>query len=235
MEEHLIFYRENSNDVYKIYGFNTVYEDNAVNDKKTFIKAMKNLPRDVKDNIKLLYNIANEFKPDIIISDFEFYSNIFSKIIRVPMISIDNMHVITHCKIDVPKKFSRDKMKAEGVVRSFIMGPQKYLITSYFYPEIKNKDKVLMFPPILRKEILDLKPVKGDHVLVYQTSTSNSKLIETLKEIDEKFIVYGFDIEKIDKNLIYRKFNEDQFYNDLDLVKQFWPMAVLHLSVNLFI
>ena len=99
-------------DVYQIYGFNTVYENNAVNDKKTFIKAMKYLPRDVKDNIKLLYGIANKFKPDLIISDFEFYSNILSKIIRVPMISIDNMHVITHCKIDVPKQFSMDKLKA---------------------------------------------------------------------------------------------------------------------------
>ena len=138
------FLSEKFDDVYEIYGFNTVYENNAVNDRKTFMKAMKNLPRDVKDNIKLLYNIANEFKPDIIIFDFEFYSNILSKIIRVPMISIDNMHVITHCKIDVPKKFSRDKLKAEGVVRSFIMRPQKYLITSYFYPEIKNKDRVLM-------------------------------------------------------------------------------------------
>ena len=207
------------NDVYKIYGFNTVYENNAVNDKKTFIKAMKHLPRDVKDNIQLLYNIANEFKPDIIISDFEFYSNILSKIIRVPMISIDNMHVITHCKIDVPRKFSRDKMKAEGVVRSFIMGPQKYLITSYFYPEIKNKDKVSMFPPILREEILDLEPSKGEHVLVYQTSTSNFKLIETLKKVDEKFIVYGFDLEKVEKNLIYRKFNEDQFFKDLGSCK----------------
>ena len=149
------FLSEKFDDVYEIYGFNTVYENNAVNDRKTFIKAMKSLPRDVKDNISLLYNISNEFKPDIIISDFEFYSNILSKIIRVPMISIDNMHVMTHCKIDVPKKFSRDKLKAEGVVRSFIMRPQKYLITSYFYPEIKNKEKVSMYPPILRKEILD--------------------------------------------------------------------------------
>ena len=59
------FLAEKFDDVYKIYGFNTVYENNAVNDKKTFIKAMKTLPRDVKDNIRLLYNIANEFKPDI--------------------------------------------------------------------------------------------------------------------------------------------------------------------------
>ncbi len=213
------FLSKKFDDVYKIYGFNTVYENNAVNDKKTFIKAMKNLPRDVRDNIKLLYNIANEFKPDIIISDFEFYSNILSKIIRVPMISIDNMHVITHCKIDVPRKYTRDKLKAEGVVRSFIMGPQKYLITSYFYPEIKNKDKVSIFPPILREEILNLNPVKGDHVLVYQTSTSNSKLIQILSDIDEKFIVYGFDVEKVEKNLTYRKFNEDQFFKDLGSCK----------------
>lgn len=206
-------------DVYKIYGFNTVYENNAVNDKKTFITAMKNLPRDVRDNIRLLYSIANEFKPDIIISDFEFYSNILSKIIRVPMISIDNMHVITHCKIDVPRKYSRDKLKAEGVVRSFIMGPQKYLITSYFYPEIKNKEKVSMYPPILREEILSLKPIKGDHILVYQTSTSNSNLFQILTEINEKFIVYGFDMEKVEKNLTYRKFNEDQFFSDLGSCK----------------
>nr|WP_255590763.1 MJ1255/VC2487 family glycosyltransferase [Methanobacterium spitsbergense] len=205
--------------VYEIYGFNTVYEDNAVNDKKTFIKAMKNLPRDVKDNIKLLYNIANEFKPELIISDFEFYSNILSKIIRVPMISIDNMHVITHCKIDVPRKYSRDKLKAEGVVRSFIMLPQKYLITSYFYPEIKNPDKVSIFPPILRNEILNLESLKEDHVLVYQTSTSNSKLIEVLKKVDENFIIYGFDCEKVDENLIFREFNEDQFFKDLGTCK----------------
>jgi uncharacterized protein (TIGR00661 family) len=180
---------------------------------------MKNLPRDVKDNIKLLYNIANEFKPDIIISDFEFYSNILSKIIRVPMISIDNMHVITHTKIDVPKKYSKDKLKAEGVVRSFIVRPQKYLITSYFYPEVKNKDKVSIFPPILRDEILELNPVSADHILVYQTSTSNLKLIQILKDIDERFIIYGFNREKVEKNITFRKFNEDQFFSDLGSCK----------------
>lgn len=213
------FLSEKFDDVYKIYGFNTVYEDNAVNDRKTFVKAMKNLPRDIKDNIRLLYSIANDFKPDIIISDFEFYSNILSKIIRVPMISVDNMHVMTHCKIDVPKKFNKDKLKAQGVVRSFIMRPQKYVITSYFYPEIKNTDKVSIFPPILREEILNLKPTTGDHVLVYQTSTTNLNLIEVLKQIDEKFIVYGFNREEDDKNIIYRKFNEDQFFKDLQSCK----------------
>ena len=76
-----------------------------------------------------------------------------------------------------------------------------------------------MFPTICREEILDLKPSEGEHILVYQTSTSNSKLIETLKKVDEKFIVYGFDLEKVEKNIIYRKFNEDQFFKDLGSCK----------------
>lgn len=213
------FLSEKFDDVYKIYGFNTVYEDNAVNDRKTFVKAMKNLPRDVKDNIRLLYNVANEFKPDLIISDFEFYSNLLSKIIRVPMISIDNMHVLTHCKIEVPKHYTREKLKAQGVVRLFIMRPQKYLITSYFYPEIKNEDKVSIYPPILRDEILNLEPYAGNNVLVYQTSTSNLKLLKILKDIDEKFVIYGFDSEGTDKNITFRKFNENQFFEDLRTCK----------------
>ncbi len=213
------FLSQKFDDVYRIYGFNTVYENNAVNDKKTFINAMKYLPRDVKDNIRLLYGIANKFKPDLIISDFEFYSNVLSKIIRVPMISIDNMHVITQCKLDVPKKFSRDKLKAEGVVRSFIQRPQKYIITSYFYPEIKNTEKVSIFPPILRREILELEPVKGDNVLVYQTSSSNLELISILKKLDENFIIYGFDKDSVEDNLTYRKFNEDKFFEDLGSCK----------------
>ena len=129
------------------------------------------------------------------------------------MISIDNMHVITHCKIDVPRKFSRDKLKAEGVVRSFIMRPQKYIITSYFYPEIKNKDKVSIFPPILREEILNFKPSRGEHVLVYQTSTSNKKLIEILKELKKILLYMGLKWKREDKNITFRKFNEDQFFN----------------------
>ena len=64
-----------------------------------------------------------------------------------------------------------------------------------------------------------MNPVKGDHVLVYQTSTSNVKLIEILKKLNENFIVYGFNEEKVDKNLTYRKFNEDRFFKDLGSCK----------------
>ena len=33
------------------------------------------------------------------------------------------------------------------------------------------------------------------------------------------FIVYGFNIEKVEKNITFRKFNEDQFFKDLGSCK----------------
>lgn len=205
--------------VYEIYGFNTVYKDNKVKDTQTFVKAMKTFPRDLKDNLRLLNRIAKNFKPHIVVSDFEFYASLLSNLLRIPLISLDNMHVITQCKIEYPSKYKKDKYKAEGVVRSFIVRPERYIITSFYAPEIKNPEKVVIFPPILRKEIMEMEGNYGDHILVYQTSQSNIRLIEILQQIPEKFIIYGFDRDDTLGNLQFSRFNEDQFFEDMKSAK----------------
>lgn len=201
--------------VYEIGGFNTVYEDNTVRNKKTFIKGMKDLPGDLKNSLRLMYSVAKAVKPEIIISDFEFYSNLLSKILRLPLISLDNMHVLTQAELEVPRKYRTDRLAAEGVVRSFIQLPTRYLITSYFYPPLKNPKKAKYFPPVLRDEIMNLKPYNGEHVMVYQTSDSNLKLLEILKDLDDEFVVYGFNRDEKDGNIEFKSFNEDDFFQDM--------------------
>jgi len=201
--------------VYEIGGFNTVYEDNAVRNKKTFIKGMKDLPGDMKKSLRLMYSVAKAVKPEIIISDFEFYSNLLSKILRLPLISLDNMHVLTQAELEVPRKYRTDRIAAESVVRSFIQLPTRYLITSYFYPPLKNPKKAKYFPPVIRDEIINLKPYNGEHVMVYQTSDSNLKLLEILKEFDDEFVVYGFHHDGRDENIEFKNFNEDDFFQDM--------------------
>jgi len=62
---------------------------------------------------------------------------------------------------------------------------------------------------------MGLKPSYKDHILVYQTSKSNIKLINTLKRFKDNFIIYGFDKNEKDGNLEFKSFNEDQFFDDL--------------------
>lgn len=201
--------------VYEIGGFNTVYEDNRVRNKKTFVYNMKDVPSDLKNNINKMYKLARKFKPDLIISDFEFYANLLSHILRIPLLSIDNMHVITEAKYDSPNRYTKDKIFAEAVVHAFIQKADRTLIYSYFYPPLKNEDTTKYVYPIIRDEIFALKPRNGKHVLVYQTSDSNKQLIELLKNNPEQeFIVYGFHKDERDENVLFRSFQEEQLFND---------------------
>ncbi|KZX17416.1 MJ1255/VC2487 family glycosyltransferase [Methanobrevibacter filiformis] len=201
--------------VFEITGFNTVYENNKVRNKKTLINAIKDTPNNLKENYGTLYKKAKEIGPNILISDFENYINILSTIINVPLISIDNIQMITKTKVEYPPESKIEMIKAKGIIKYYIHFAKRYILTSFFYPEVKNPEKSIIYPPVIRDKVRELKTSYGDYILVYQTSTSNNKLINTLKKIDEKFIIYGFDEEKTDGNLTFRKFNEDEIYNDM--------------------
>ncbi|RBQ24097.1 Glycosyltransferase AglE [Candidatus Methanobinarius endosymbioticus] len=205
--------------VYEIGGFNTVYENNAVKNKRTLLNAIKSTPNNLKENYGILFKKAREIKPNIIISDFENYSSILSNIINVPLISLDNIHMITQTLVDYPDHHRQDILKAKSVIRSYILRPKRYILTSFFFPEIKNREKAIIYPPVIRDKIRKLETDYKDYILVYQTSSSNTELIKILREFDEKFIVYGFDEEGTDKNLTFRKFNEDKIYNDMSNAK----------------
>ncbi len=62
---------------------------------------------------------------------------------------------------------------------------------------------------------------ENDHILVYQTSKTNHKLFPALKEVSrQKFIIYGFDIDKTEDNLIFKKTSvSDSFVKDLSTAK----------------
>lgn len=201
--------------VYKIAGFNMIYENNAINNLKTFLMGVKRFPKMLRSDFIILLRLIRKFKPDLIISDFEFFSNLVGKIKNIPVITINNISIITETKIRVKADFVLNKLRAGVIAKLFTIFSRKYLITTYFYPEIRNKRKTKLFPPTLRTDILKLKSVKGNHILIYQTSDTYKKLIPILKQLNQKFIVYGFNEEKKEENIQFRKFNETNFYKEL--------------------
>ena len=202
--------------VYEIGGFNTVYINNKVNNLKTLSNALKRNPTNIKVGYEKLYKKARELRPDVIVTDFEIYATAVSKLLNIPLISLDNIHMMTQTKIDYPKKHYAEMIKAKGVVKTYVVRPKVHILTSFFYPRIRPRKNAVLYPPVIREEILKLEPVEGDHVIVYQTSRESVKLVERLKSLkDEKFIVYGFNKNEVDGNLTYKEFNEDVFYDDL--------------------
>ena len=202
--------------VHEIGGFNTVYINNKVNNLKTLSDALKRNPTNIKVGYENLYKKARQLHPDVIVTDFEIYATMLSKIRGIPLISLDNIHMITQTKIDYPKDQYVEMLKAKGVIKTYVVKPKVHILTSFFYPKVRAKKNAVIYPPIIREDILKLEPRDGDHVIVYQTSRESEKLVSKLKTLkDEKFIVYGFNKNETDGNLTYKEFNEDEFYDDL--------------------
>ena len=213
------YLNEKFDNVYKIGGFNTVYINNKVNNTKTLINALKRNPLNIKEGYEELYKKARKLSPDVIVTDFEIYATMVSKLLSIPLISLDNIHMITQTAIDYPPKHQGEMLKAKGVIKSYVIKPKIHILTSFFYPKIKPKKRAVLYPPVIREDILKLEPTIEDHMIVYQTSKESVKLVEQLKSLNEKFTVYGFNKDEVDENLTYKLFNENEFYNDLASAK----------------
>lgn len=213
------YLNEKFDNVYEIGCFNTVYENNKVNNTKTFVKAMKENPNNLKEGYNIIYKKAKHLKPNIMITDFENYGSMVATILNIPLISIDNIHMISDTKIDYPQKFYIEMLKAKTIIKTYVPKSKIHILTSFFYPKVRSDKKAILFPPVLREEIFKLKPEDNNYILVYQTSKESIKLIKKLKRLDENFIVYGFNKEETDENLTFKLFNDNVFFEDLSKAK----------------
>jgi uncharacterized protein (TIGR00661 family) len=91
------------------------------------------------------------------------------------------------------------------IVRSMVWGARDYLVTTFFDTPAKKKNTFL-FPPIVRREVRDLNPNKGDYILVYQNSDFKH-LVKLLKTLDHKFVVFGLNVEKEEGNIVFKNYS----------------------------
>ncbi len=191
-------------EVFEIPGLNLSYKDNRLRYWHTFYSNAKKVFLKV-DNWPRILTRFRDFKPDLVITDFEPLSALLAKWQRVPLISLDNQHQLTHTDIDLPKEYEKDLLLDKLVVKSMVWKANYYLITSFFETPVKKKNAFL-FSPIIRQEVLALEPKKEDYILVYQTS-SFSQVIEELKGIDQRFVVFGLNMEKTVGNIEFKNYS----------------------------
>ncbi len=199
-------------DVEEIFGLCFYHKNNKVKYLPTVVKNFLK-SKDAALSLKKTLKITKEFKPDLIFTDFEPISAIVAKTKRLPLISIGNQHRITRLKIGYPMKYRRDANIAKSIIRMMIIKANAYLVTSFSDYKIVRRNTSI-FPPILRREILETRPEKKDYILIYATF-GFEELIPILKNINKKFIIYGFNISKSEDNLIFKKHSQEGFIEDL--------------------
>ena len=208
--------------VNRIHGLHMIYEENRMRIGATLLSNVMKGAVGLPQNIAAYFELVREFKPEVVISDFESWAYLYAKNHRLPILSIDNMQIINRC--------THDDAILEGhraefeVTRAFVKAKlpfcDEYFVTTFFRPPIRKPDTRL-FPPILRPEILRARATarRGDHLLVYQTAEGNEGLADVLEKTGVECRVYGMrrgiEQDVVEGNLRYRPFSEDGFIADL--------------------
>jgi uncharacterized protein (TIGR00661 family) len=207
--------------VHRIWGLSIVYEDNEVQQLRTVLSNFKGaftggLPR----NLATYFDLTSQFRPDVVISDFETWSYLYGTLHGLPVVSLDNIQIVNRCAHppEVLAGKETEYLLAKAVVKAKLPGCFHYLITSFFQPEVTHP-RTTIHPPVLRPEIRAARPEPGDHLLVYQTSTSNDALPGILARCGRECRIYGLrrDLaaEVREGKLRYRPFSEPDFIEDL--------------------
>ena len=209
-------------DVEKIERISWEYKNNRVNYTRTLYSNFVRFPNIIKEGTRKTKKIFQEFKPDLVITDMELFSTRAAKKMKIPIIAIDNIHSIarTDAIRDVKKKYKISEAEQRSFVE--ILTPKTkylkhYFITSFFEAN-PTRRKTTIIPSLIREEIIQKRNVPAkDHILVYQTSKTNKHLLPALKDISrEKFLVYGFDVDKTEDNVEFKKTSvNNSFLDDL--------------------
>ena len=203
--------------VHEIRGFHLAYNGLAVSKLRTAALTLRTAPEDLRINFAKYRELLCDFEPELVISDFESFSYLFAKMHRLPVISIDNMQIISRAKLNVavPKAERGNYNLAKSIVRAKLPHSRHYFVTTFFNLPL-DKDATTLVPPIIRPEILAARPSTGAHVLVYQSATTQQNLVALLQQLpDQQFRVYGFNKEENHGNVQLCAFSEAGFIADL--------------------
>jgi UDP:flavonoid glycosyltransferase YjiC (YdhE family) len=113
-------------------------------------------------------------------------------------------------------KQHRDYLLARAVTHSMVPGAMEYIVTTFFHPPLAKGGTTLV-PPIIRPEIVDTKPGRGEHLVVY--SSGDPRELEALRGCGMPARVYGMrggpDKVEVDGNLELRPRSSADFVESL--------------------
>ena len=163
--------------------------------------------------------LIREFKPDAVITDGDPICHYAARLTKgIKRISIDNPQALIYRKYPIFLREIPAWFMLRVAVTLGVFGAEKHLVYDFF-DEPSSDKRVRFLKPLIQDGILRQKPRYGNHVFVYQTINAGEELLELLKTFDETCIIYGCDKTQTDWNLVFKQFNEDEFYHDIAQAK----------------
>jgi uncharacterized protein (TIGR00661 family) len=202
-------------DLQQIHGLSLAIDGMEVDLEETLWDNLEQAPAALLHNLEAYSRVVQGgADPDLVISDFESWAYLYARNHFLPVVSIDNMQVLNRCEHPAEIREDLDFQLAKLAVKLKLPGAYHYLVTSFFFPDVR-KPRTTLVPPILRPEILEARREPGEHVLVYQAPAALEAWLPVLRKLPGRFVVYGMGREGSEGNLELRPFSATGFIDDL--------------------
>lgn len=161
-----------------------------------------------------LCRTIEDFKPDLVITDYEFFLPRAAKKCGVQCVSLDHQHILTHCESPTPPGELCSRFLTLSSIRCLFSRADRFMVSS-FYDLPPKDDTTEVYPPIMHRDIEGVTPTNKDHVVVYMRSGLGSSLMEGLRASSRTFHIYGMGKCETQGNLRFLPSSRQGFIEDL--------------------
>lgn len=200
--------------VFVTEGLHFATADNRVSKMRTVLENLAQVPEGLRRLQALEAEVFEGWGPEAAVVDFEPMTAHLARRHGVPLVTVDNQHLLRYVDHPVPSRLAGEAALAQAVVRAMIPRPDAALVTTFYFGRVRNR-RTYLFPPILPRDVLEAEPVWGDHVLVYLTRGFASALARLGELRRERFAVYGAGRTGEEGNLAFRPPSREGFLADL--------------------
>jgi len=165
--------------------------------------------------LRRVLDLMDRFQPDVTLSDYEYFAPQAARRLGVPCLSIDHQHIITCSRHPVPWTQWPSCLSTRVAVSSLFSRATDYLVISFFQTPLRFGARAKILPPLFRESVLRRRPALGDHVVAYQGYATFKRFFPFLSAIPSPVMVYGFNQERTEGNLHFKKNSEAGFLDDL--------------------
>jgi len=210
----------------------------AETDVKLFQTVVSNMTtskfRDYNKSMDLIHNEIKEREPDVVINFYELLAGLTNLRYneQTPFISMAHQYLIMHSQYPF-RKMDKQKMlylKLNTFLSSY--GSSKKLGLSFYDMEEDTNNNISIVPPLLRDEVLKLKPTQGDYILTYIVVKGFAEEIMKWHYENPKHKLHVFwdkntesEETEIDDTLTFHKINDIKFLEYLANCKAFVTTA----------
>ncbi len=203
--------------VHKLPNLGTVFKNYKVDMPATIARAIPTLLQREKYILET-QRLIEEFKPDVCMTDLEYFVPRAAERMGLPCLTLDHQHVITCCDHELPWNMLFDYF-VQNLTPKYLFRPtEQNLIVSFYAPPVRKEYTARVVPPILRDRVRQAKPRDDGHVVVYQSNSTHRALVDFLRTSTERTCyVFGYqDHEGQEGNVIFKKKSEEVFLELLE-------------------